>query len=290
MARNSRRARSLAAVLKDVLERAKRQDQAISERSVAPRLGVSNMTVNRWVNGETTPTAEQVASFLTAVGVVGDEKERILSLARAPESEWLAAGPPGMNPQLAAVMECERDATAITVWSPLMIPGLLQTPDYARTVISRGSPNLTPHEVDSMVMVRNARRDILVRPRPAQFHALIGLPAIHAGVGGPQVMAEQLAHVAQMAARDNITVRVFDLSGDWSPAHLGPFIIYESATIRPTVYLEHHRSGAFLDEEGDVAAYQTAADQIRREAMSPDQSAGLIADAITRAAALETTG
>jgi transcriptional regulator with XRE-family HTH domain len=287
MAMSTRRARQLAAVLRDVLERS-----GMSRRAVAEKLGINHTKVVRWMvkdSDPTPPTSEDVAALLAVLEVTGDERDRIVKLARSDEADWLMSGPPGMNPQLATVMECERDATAITVWSPLVIPGLLQTADYARSVISRGSPTLSPHEVDSMVMVRNYRREALTRTiEPVTFHALIGLPAIHGGIGGHAVMADQLTHVLDMSKRDNVTVQVFDLSGEWFPAHAGPFSIYESATMPPTVYLEHHRSGAFLDDEDDVTAYQTAAEQIRREAMSPDQSAGLIADVITRS--LETTG
>jgi transcriptional regulator with XRE-family HTH domain len=285
MAMSARRARQLAAVLRDVLERS-----GMSRRQIAERLDIGRNKVNAWFaeNDPNPPTSEQVAAVLALLEVVGDERDRIVRLARSDEPDWLMSGPPGMNPQLALVMECERDATTVTAWAPLVIPGLLQTSDYARAIISRGSPNLDPHVLDSMVMVRNGRRDILVRRNPVTLHAYVGLPAIHGGIGGPDVMADQLAHVLEMSKRDNVTIQAFDLAGDWYPAHAGQFVIYEAAGLPPTVYLEHHRSGAFLDSESDVSAYQAAADQIRREAMSPDQTAGLIADIITRAQ--ETTG
>jgi transcriptional regulator with XRE-family HTH domain len=285
MAMSKRRALQLAAVLRDALAQ-----RGVSAREAARRLEVSHTWVNDWLSktDPKPPKSEDVASLLTAIGVTGDEYQRVLQLARSDDADWLVSGPPGMNPQLASVMECERDATRITVWSPLMIPGLLQTSDYARSVISRGSPNLTAHEVDSMVMVRNARRDILTRRSPVQLDAFIGLPAIHGGVGGRDVMVDQLEHVLATSTRDNVTVQAFDLSGEWFPAHLGQFVIYESEGLPPTVYLEHHRSASFLVDGDDVAAYQTAADQIRREAMSPSVTAGLIADVITRS--LETTG
>lgn len=285
MAMSARRVRQLAAVLRDARDRA-----GVSNREIARRLDISHTGVNTWLH-ETDPKppkTEDVAALLGVIDVTGEERDRILQLARSDDADWLLSGPPGMNPQLATVMECERDATTITAWAPLVIPGLLQTSDYARSVISRGSPNLSPHEVDSMVMVRNARRDILVRRHPVTLHAFVGLPALHGGIGGTAVMADQLKHVLDMSRRGNVTIQALDLSGDWHPAHAGQFVIYEADSLPPTVYLEHHRSGAFLDSESDVAAYQTAAEQIRREAMSPDVTAGLIADVITRS--LETTG
>jgi transcriptional regulator with XRE-family HTH domain len=285
MAMSARRARQLAAVLRGVLKGAD-----LSAREAARRLGKSHTWVNDWLR-ETDPKppkAEDVSALLAIADVTGEERDRILQLARSDEPDWLVSGPPGMNPQLASVMECERDATRISVWSPLMVPGLLQTSAYARSVISRGSPSLSGAELENMVMLRNARRDILSRPNPVQLDAFIGLPAILGGVGGPNVMAGQLEYVQEMARRDNINIQVFDLSGEWFPAHLGQFVIYESEGLPPTVYLEHHRSGSFLDGESDVSAYQTAVQQLKEAAMSPDRTAELIADVLTRS--LETTG
>lgn len=287
MAMSTRRARQLAAVLRDVLERSD-----MSRRAVAEKLGINHTKVVRWMVKDadpTPPTSEDVAALLAVLEVTGDERDRILHMARAESPDWLDSGPPGMSPNLASVMEVERDATRITVWSPALVPGLLQTGDYARAVISRSSPDKTAEEINAMVMVRTIRREMLTRAQhPVELVALIGMPAIHGGIGGPKVMADQLGHIADMANRDNITVQVADLAGDWTPALLGQFVIYESRSVPPTVYLEHHRSGAWLDSPADVDAFQAAAEQIRREAMSPDVTAGLIADVITRS--LETTG
>lgn len=285
MAMSKRRARQLAAVLRAALDRAN-----VSKREAARRLGKSHTWVND-VLSETDPTPpklEDVAALLQAIDLTGDERDRILQLARSDDADWLMSGPPGMNPQLATVLGCERDASVITAWEPLVIPGLLQTPDYARAVISRGARNLSRHEIDSMVMFRNARRDILVRRNPVTLNAYIGLPAIRGGIGGPETMTDQLNYVLEMGKRDNITIRAVDLSGDWTPAHAGQFTVYETADLPPTVYLEHHSSGAFLDSPSDVARYQDAVQQLEETAMSPALTDGLIADAITTQ--LETTG
>ena len=93
-------------------------------------------------------------------------------------------------------------------------------------------------------------------------------------------MTDQLMHVAEMARRDNVTIQAVDLSRDWNPAHAGAFVIYEFDGMPPVVYLEHFSSGALLVEESDVAAYKTAAEEIRRVAMSPADTLGLIASVI----------
>jgi hypothetical protein len=282
MATISWRARSLKAALKSALRRS-----GMSEREVARQLGVNHMKVNRWLDDETpAPNAEDTASFLAVIEVVGDERERILSMARSDDADWLVSGPPGINPQLATVMECERYATRITECAPLVFPGLLQTGDYARAIIGRGSPTLTDPEIANLVMIRNARREALTRVQPIEFTAFIGTPAIHGGIGGRDVMIHQLTQVTDLARRPNVTIQAFDTSGEWSPALAGPFILYEFDHLPATVYLEHHRSGVILVDETDVADYKTAAETIRREAMSPEDTAELIADAIPT---METT-
>lgn len=282
MATISWRARALKAALRSALKRS-----GISEREVARQLQVNNVKVNRWLDeNEAAPNAADTASLLTVIGVVGDERDRIVSMTNAADADWLVAGPPGINPQLATVMECERYAVRITECAPLVFPGLLQTGDYARAIIQRGSPTLTEHEIANLVMIRNGRRDALTRVDPVEFTAFIGIPAIRGGIGGPEVMAHQRALAGDLAQRRNVTIQAFDTAGDWSPALAGPFILYEFDHLPATVYLEHHRSGVILVDEADVADYKTAAETIRREAMSPTATAGLIADAIPT---METT-
>jgi len=276
------RARSLKTALRDALEQAD-----VSGREAAKRLGVSPMRVSRWLDyREAAPSAADVSRLLEAIGVTGDDAYRIIQLADAAGDDWLLSGPPGINPQLAAVLACERDAIRITECAPTVVPGLLQIRDYARSII--GSGGLERHEVETRVTWRIARSDALTRrTNPVDFTAFIGLPAIHATIGGARVMGDQLAHVIDFGRRGNVTIQAVDMSGDWTPMHAGAFVIYEFETMPPAVYLEHYRSGALVTEEDDVAAYQTAAEKVRRGAMSPADTLELIANAIPRD--METT-
>jgi hypothetical protein len=120
-----------------------------------------------------------------------------------------------------------------------------------------------------------------MRPEPAELDILIAEPVIHGGIGGPKVMRDQLRHLLAMGKLDPITVRLVALDGEWHPGHSGPFLLYKFGIQSPIVYLEHHRSGAFLGDEADVAAYESAVDVIRREAMSPEESADRIADVLS---------
>lgn len=276
MTTNSWRSRSLKAVLRDTLKRAN-----VSGREAAKRLGVSPMRVSRWLaNDEPAPSAADVSRLLTAIDVTGQEYDRIVAMAESTGSDWLVSGPSGINPQLASVIECERDARRITDCAPNVMPGLLQIRGYAQAVIAR-SEALTDYEVETRVLMRIGRAEAVTRRRdPVEFIGLIGVPAIRGGIGGSKVMADQLAHVTEMSKLDNVTIQAVDLAGPWNAAHAGAFVIYEFDDLPTTVYLEHQFSGAFLVDAADVAAYQASAEALRREAMSPEETAELIASVI----------
>jgi transcriptional regulator with XRE-family HTH domain len=106
----TRRARALAAALRELRERS-----GMTSRDLSAQLGLSHSTVSHWETGKRIPTTEDVASVLGAVGVNGDERGRILNLARhATDENWLTHGIPGLPEQLAGAVECEQDATAIS--------------------------------------------------------------------------------------------------------------------------------------------------------------------------------
>ncbi len=220
---------------------------------------------------------EDVGGFLAAIGVSGDERERILDLARgAGESDWLIVGMPGVSQKLSGVLECERTAVRITEWLPWSIPGLIQTSDYAREIIGPDEAKLT---------LRLARRDALTRHKPVEFCALLGEPALRQVIGSRSVMAHQLRSL--LSTPENVTVQVVTIGSGWHPGIAGPFILYDFAGSPSIVHLEHYRSSAFVYNERDVEGYKGAADTLRREvAISPADSAKLIADVI---AELETT-
>lgn len=265
------RARALAGALRQAREAAK-----ISVREVARRLGISHSVVSYWETSKRVPRLEDVASYLTAIGVTGDDREAVLELGRhAGDQDWLAVGIPGISQQLAGTMECERAAAAITDWSPHIVPGLLQTSDYARAVIG-GDADLPAGEVETRVLVRMGRRDVIMRSNPVRLTAYLGEAALHEMIGGPRVMADQLRHLIKLAESDTITIQIVRSSQGWHPGLEGPFVLYDFDGAPSIVLLEHHRTGAFVAEPDDVAEYKAAVVKIDQLAMSPADSLTLI--------------
>jgi hypothetical protein len=237
--------------------------------------------ISRWETGERMPRPEDVAMVLTRLGVNGSERERLVNLAKAAtEPNWVTVGEPGASEALSALIEFEQTAKRVIDWSPAVIPGLLQTGDYARAIMRDAD---VPHpEIMPRVSARLSRRDVLTRRNAVNFLALIGQESLRQIIGGEEVMADQLRHLLQFADLPSVTLQIVGTGHGWHPGIAGPFELLQFESGRPIVHLEHLRSSLFLyDEEQDLQAYLGAAEKIAELAMSPEDSTGLIADVIS---------
>lgn len=272
----SPRARVLGAWLRDA-----RQAANLGVRELARTLEIEHAYISRWETAERIPRPEDVAMLLTAVGVNGSERDRLVSLAKAAvEPNWVALGEPGASEALAALIEFERTAKHFTEWSPAVVPGILQTGDYARAImVDAGVP---PQEIDPRVTVRLGRRDVLTRRNAVSFLALVGQEALRQVIGGPEVMADQLRLLLQLSDLPSVTLQVVPTGQGWHPGIAGPFELLEFESGRPIVHLEHLRSSLFLYEnQEDLQAYVDAVTTIRKVAMSPKESGRLIAKTVS---------
>lgn len=268
------KARSLGAELRDAREKA-----GVGARELARRLDISHTSISRYEAGERAPEPEDVASILTALGVNGDQRQALIDLARNPDgSHWLAVGMPARERQLGALLEFEREATVITEVNPLLVPGLLQTADYARAIMV--AAEVPRDEVETRVAVRLGRRDALTRDNPARLRALVSEEALRHVIGGPDVMLGQLRYLAKAAELPTVTLQVIPTDCGWHPGLEGPFVLVEFARAKPVIHLENRRSALFLHEQPDVEAYRTAADKVTEMAMSPEASSELIANIV----------
>lgn len=254
-----------------------------SVRRLATQLGYSHSTLSQWESGKRVPLPEDVARYLTALDVNPDRYDRIMEIARhARDPNWVTTGLPGVSQALSGILECERTCDTLTVWAPLLMPGLLQTGDYARTIMGGGDRPIG--EIETRVKLRVGRRETLTRRGAPRYVAFIGEQALRQNVGGPETMADQLRFVLKLATEHaNVTVRVVPIGNGWHDGLSGPFELYTFPDTPPIVLLEHHRSSLFLsdDEDGtDVEGFVDAAEKLSAEevALSEEDSLALIAN------------
>lgn len=268
------RARQLGSELK-----AARTAAGETLRSLASKLGVDHSLIAHYEAGRRAPGTDDLGRLLGALSVSGELQERLLDLARqAADPDWIS---PGIGKALGALVEYERAATAAVEANPTLLPGLLQTADYARSLMiaAKGAPD----QVEQRVALRLARRDVLTRPgKPLAFTALIGEAALRFPPCGPEIMAPQLRFLASMAGLPNVTVRMIPFAARYTPAAEGPFVLITfDEDQRPVVQLEHYRSTATLSDAKDVRAYRDAVAEMMAVAISEADTVKLIAKLAT---------
>ncbi|SDR03260.1 helix-turn-helix domain-containing protein [Actinopolyspora saharensis] len=274
------KAKALGARLKEA-----RKAAGYTVRGLADQLGLSHSAISRWETGARSPETEDVASVLAVTGASSADRSELLEMARGTnDPQWLSVQSGDRERQMAALLEFERDASHITDVSPLLIPGLLQTADYARAIMISGE--VPPSEVETRVAVRVGRRETLTRRNPAQLLALVGEAAIRQQIGGRETVVDQLNHLLNVAEMPNVDLRVVPASAGWTPALEGPFVLIDFDNDTPIVHLENRRAALFFHESADVDAYRSAVDKVKQVAMTPADSTALIANVITE---LETT-
>jgi transcriptional regulator with XRE-family HTH domain len=259
-----------------------RESTQMSIRELARRLDDDPGAIARYEKGERATTPEKVARILATLGVNGEEYESIMALTRDSDGPlWVAVSLPEQVRQTDALIEFEDNATEITNLTSILVPGLLQTKEYAQGIMS-ADVDVPASEVGRRVAVRRGRQDIVTRStNPVPLLAIICEGALDQLIGSPAVMVDQLRHLLEVGKRENVTIRVVPKMSGWHPGLAGPFLLIESEPM-PVVQLETRRSSLFLHEQKDVEAYRRTVEQVLAVAMTPADSAGVIAEYITR--------
>ena len=172
----------------------------------------------------------------------------------------------------------EAEATALYVFEHSLIPGLLQTPEYARAVLAT-RPNTAEDEIDNLVEARLARQAILTRddPPPPLLWALIDEGALHRPVAPADVMHDQLMYLAEMSRRPNITIQVVPYSAGGHTGLLGAFTIADLGSSPGTVNVEDITDGRVFEDPGTVSQVTLRYKSLQSEALPKGASRELIA-------------
>ncbi|MFF4251969.1 Scr1 family TA system antitoxin-like transcriptional regulator [Streptomyces sp. NPDC001663] len=178
----------------------------------------------------------------------------------------------------AKAAELERLAAKICDWEDSVIPGLLQTPAYARALVLATHPFATDEFVDDRVGARVERSQILNDATRPEYWAIVHESVLRIPVGGPQVAAEALEHMAAMARERKVLLQVFPFSAG-APANNGSLRLMEFEDAPPTAYTETSFSGSLLDDPAVVKRANRAYDLLGVAALSPEASLALIQSA-----------
>ncbi len=192
---------------------------------------------------------------------------RLLELAR----RWEGPYPQWFRDWL----EAEREATSLRWWEPMLVPGLLQTADYARAILAAG-PDSDSEQLEQRVAARIDRQAILDGPSPPMLWVVLDETVLHRSIGSPKVMGEQLLHLAELSRGPRVTIQVVPARAGAHAGLLGAFIIAGFASSPDIVYLETSADGEVNDKASVVAQVTLRYDMVRAVALPRDDSRDLI--------------
>jgi transcriptional regulator with XRE-family HTH domain len=271
------RARQLAAELRRLRDAA-----TLTGEEAAGRLGWSPSKISRIETGQTAPSPTDLRRLLDLYEVAGTQRGRLEQLGQsAGQRGWWDAYADTLGPEYTALIALEAEAESVRWYAPMLVPGLLQTERYARAVISSGLLIAPPGEVERRVQVKMTRQKVLVRDNPLRLDVVLDEAAVLRVVGGPDVMREQLAHLAAMAAQPHVTIQVLRLDAGAHPGTTGEITIlaFPDLVAPDVVYLENMTSDLYVEQEAEVYRYGMAFDRLRALALPAEKSAEFLASA-----------
>jgi len=161
----------------------------------------------------------------------------------------------------------------------LLVPGLLQTAEYARTLVTGIHPGLAEDEVERRVAARITRQQILTRTTPPHLHVILDAGVLERPVGTPLVMRNQLRRLAEATDTSNITIQVLPKSVGASPALEGSFSILTLPDPIPDVgYFEGPGRAVYIEDRDDVRAYTLRFGILTEQSLSQADSVALITE------------
>ncbi|MPY61876.1 helix-turn-helix domain-containing protein [Streptomyces spongiae] len=262
------RQQRLGAELRKLRERAD-----LTTRAAGQKLGVDPARISNIESGRFGVSADRVRAF--AFGYDCDDEPYIDALATMTTSRsrnWWDDYRDLLPPVLLDLSEMEEHATALHTVQFTHLPGLLQTPDYARLVFQQNVPALSPPMVEHRLSHRIKRQGILYADTPTPYTAIIHEAALRMQFGGPEVMRKQLAHIAEMSEREHVTVLVLPFAAGIFPG-AGQTVVIAQGPVRQldTVQLDTEHGSEFLHAEAQLVKYRTIMG--RMEGLSLDATA-----------------
>jgi transcriptional regulator with XRE-family HTH domain len=176
----------------------------------------------------------------------------------------------------APVVNFELQAVRIHQWELRVIPGLLQTQDYARSVIRAGNPRIAQAELDRKVDARLDRQRILERDKPPMFWVVLYEGALRHLIGGPAVMGAQLDRLIAADGSPDIVIQVLPFTAYDHPGTDGPIQVFDLPDSTSVAYMECNGGGMLTEAPEAVADVMTTLNMIRAAALPPRESMALL--------------
>lgn len=256
-----------------------RRDAGVTGRELAAREGWHESKVSRIEHGKATPSTADLRAYCTHCNANAQLPDLLASLHTIDSAwlEWRRLLGTGVKRGQQLALQLEAETSLIRNYEPQIIPGLLQTAEYAEAKLKRVIEFYRlPDDLDAGVSKRMERQQILYR-RGHRFHFLIGETALYTTVGGDDVMRGQLDRLQTIIGMPRVTLGILPLMSEALVVVEG-FMMFDNRMVK----VEAHTAELTVTQPREVALYGHAFDTLANQSVTGEGARGLIRAAISR--------
>jgi transcriptional regulator with XRE-family HTH domain len=244
---------------------------------VADRLGCSASKISRIETGHTSATPRDVQDMLDIYGVHGTESKELVEIAR--EARLKGWWHPYSAVLTGAYVGLEAAAQSIRTYEQQVVPGLLQSEEYAVAMIRAARPDISSDEFARRVHVRMARQSLLIQDDPIDLWVVLDEAVVSRPVGGDAVMRDQLKRLVEAADMPNVTIQILPFAAGAHAGMDGTFAILDFPEVEDpnVVFAENATGGLFLEKNDELTKYVRIFENLRSTALPPEASQAMIA-------------
>ena len=261
-----------------------REEKGISRADAGFTIRASESKMSRLELGRVAFKERDVSDLLMLYGITDPEqRDAVLVLVReANRAGWWREYEDVMPGWFQNYVGLEEAAIQLRTYETHFVPGLLQTPDYARAVIEAAMLPMSSRDLDRAVSLRTKRQQVLTRPEPLRVWAVIDEGALRRQVGNPQVQRGQLEHLLDLADLPNVALQVLPLrTGLHAGGGAFSILRFSDADLPDVVYVEHLVSALYIEKVEHVERYTEAMDRLSVQSLTPEASTDLISKLLT---------
>ncbi|WP_433500544.1 helix-turn-helix domain-containing protein [Sphaerimonospora sp. CA-214678] len=267
------RLRRLAAELRRL-----RVAAGLSQDDVERQTHINVATLYRIETAKAKPQVRTLKALLDLYGVTDVQRADLMTLQKeAGKRGWLQEQDAELPGQYPTYISFEAEARQICNYESLFVPGLLQTEAYARAVVRGVRPTASEEDVEIRVAARLQRQKLLADEHRPGFWAILDEGVLARMVGGPDVMREQIARLAEHARDPFVTVQVVPFAAGAHPGMPGSFVVMKFGSDDPDiVYVDSMAGDLFLEQEAELTRYNSIFEHLRAVALSPGDTTAML--------------
>ncbi|WP_159943591.1 MULTISPECIES: helix-turn-helix transcriptional regulator [unclassified Nocardiopsis] len=249
----------------------------IKSGTAARHADISPGTLTKYEKAENPWPVPVVYVLSEFYGLSQEDRDKLVHLARQKELGWWHRHR-DIPEWFESYVGLESEAHTVLNYEDGTVPGLLQTADYARAVISADVDAGSEEQVEAHVTVRLQRQKRLTEDSPLQLKAVVNESALYRSVGGTQVMREQLSTLLERAELPNVDLRVLPFDSGAHPASEGSFVIMQfpdllaNVSFDDVVLVEYRAGAVYMEKEHEIELFSRIFQQLQKQALDPEES------------------